>query len=66
MLVMSDCLKYLEDSSKLGLKVVGETLLTHLGGNFSQISQLVEIEVLSEPKSKERSQTILMLCGSCS
>ena len=43
-----------------------QSLVTHLGGNFSQISQLVEIEVLSEPKSKERSQTILMLCGSCS
>ena len=64
---LSDGLKCLEDSSKLGLKAVGEALLSHLGGNFSQISQLDEIEVLSQPmmirllqeKIEERSQTIL-------
>ena len=63
---MSDCLKYLEDSSKLGLVVIWEALLSHLGGNFVAISQLDEVKSLSEPmivtllheKSEERSQSI--------
>ena len=65
----SDCIKRLEDSSKLGLKAVGETLLSHLGGNFSTISQIDEVKSLSEPliirllleKREEKSQTIFRL-----
>ena len=64
---MSDCLKYLEDSSKLGLVVIWEALLSHLGGNFITISEFEEVKSLPEPmilgllqeKSEERSQTIL-------
>ena len=64
---LSDCLKGLDDSSKMGLKTVGETLLSYLGGNFSTISQFDEVKSLSEPmfirllqeKCEDRSQTIL-------
>lgn len=63
---LSDCLKSLDHSSKLGLKDVGETLLVHLGENFVKIAQMGEVGALSEPmiirllqeKYEERSQTI--------
>ena len=45
---LSDCLKGLEDSSKMGLQSVGETLLSHLGQNFLSISSAVEVGELSE------------------
>lgn len=64
---LSDCLKYLEDSSELGLKTVGETLLSHLGSKFGKIQGLQEVGLLSEAmilrlleeRSEQRSQTIL-------
>ena len=43
-----DCLKSLDDSSKMGSETVGETLLTHLGENFIEISEVAEIGELSE------------------
>ena len=65
----SDCLKSLDDSSKMGLQTVGETLLTHLGKNFFKISELEEVGELSEAmiirlleEQKEvETQTILRL-----
>ena len=66
---LSDCLKSLDDSSKMGLQSVGETLLTHLGENFKQITNVPEVEELSEAmiirlieEQKEvKTQTILRL-----
>ena len=65
----SDCLKSLDDSSKMGLQDVGETLLSHLGKNFIKISDLEEVGELSKPmivrllaeKKEVETQTILRL-----
>ena len=43
-----DCLESLDDSVKMGLQSVGETLLSHLRKNFAQISELAEVGDLSE------------------
>jgi len=45
---LSDCLKSLDDSSKLGLEKVEETLLELLVENLREISQTKEVGVLSE------------------
>ena len=44
---MPDCLKSLDDCSKIGLKSVGKTLLTHLGRNFINICEVTEMGELS-------------------
>ena len=63
---LSDCLRSLEDSSKMVLQSVGETLLSHLGQNFLNISSAVEVGELSEAmisrlleeQKEEETQTI--------
>ena len=42
-----DCLKSLDECSKMGLKSVGETLLAHLGRNFRYICEREEVGYLS-------------------
>ena len=66
---LSDCLKSLDLSSKMGLQSVGETLLTHLGENFIKISEMAEVGELSEvmitrlleEKKEVENKTILRL-----
>ena len=44
---LAECLKSLEDCSKMGLQSVGGTLLTHLGRNFINICEVTEVAELS-------------------
>ena len=64
---ISDCLKYLENSYKLGLETVGKSLLVYLGTRYRKVPKLAELGGLSEPmifqlleqKFECRSHTIL-------
>ena len=65
--LLSSCLLYLNDCSKMGLTTVGETLIVHLGQNFLSISQMEVFEVgvlseemivtLLEEKKEDKAQT---------
>ena len=63
---ISDCLKSLDYSSKLGMKSVGETLLVYLGENLVEFAEIEDVGALSEPmivrllqeKGEDSSQTI--------
>ena len=62
----SDCLKYSDDCSKMRLHTVLEHLLSYLGDNFSNFSQMEDVGVMSqfmivmllEEKSEDTSKTI--------
>ena len=45
---LTDCLKTLDDCFKMGLQLVGETLLTHLGKELINICEMTELKELSE------------------
>ena len=62
----SDCLKYSDDCSKKGLQTILDTLLSYLGDNFPNISQMKDVGLISqemivmllEEKCEDTRQTI--------
>merc|ERR1711981_1096390 len=66
---LSECLRSLDVSSKMGMQSVGEALLTLLGSYFTKISEMAEVGELTEAmiirlleeKNEKKKKTILRL-----